>query len=105
MRNCAKTEIAEGVRHAHGDAVTPEWVFRGGEVPPHDSGDFELSGPERQPKGKRASRLCPEVWAPLFGLPRVLADAQLLWPKIQRQWLSAYERSGCPDLAEPRSEE
>ena len=37
----------------------------------------------------RLTRLRPQVWFALFGLPRILADAELLRTKVQR--LSAHE--------------
>src|ERR1700724_1328321 len=46
------------------------------------------------------SRLCQKVRPAMLGLSRSLADAQLLWPEVQRQRLSADERSGRSDLAE-----
>src|ERR1700730_939037 len=45
--------------------------------------------------------LRPQIRTALFGVPRIMAHAELLWTKIQRQRLSADERSGCSDLAKP----
>ena len=44
-----------------------------------------------QPTRKRAAGLCPKIRFALLGLPRVLADAELLWTEVQRQRLSAHE--------------
>jgi hypothetical protein len=37
----------------------------------------------RQPASERLARFRQKVWASLLSVPRVLADAQLLWPKVQ----------------------
>ena len=44
--------------------------------------------------GERVTRFCEKVRDALLLLPRSVADAQSLWPAIQRQWLSDGERSG-----------
>jgi hypothetical protein len=37
-----------------------------------------------QPVRECIAGLCQKVWPALLGLPRVLADAELLWTKVQR---------------------
>jgi hypothetical protein len=81
----------QGVRHAYGDKVSPLWegavraTFSGG-----DSG-CDLLTPKRQSKRECPSGICPKVWFALFGLPRIMADAELFWPEIQGQRLSTHE--------------
>jgi hypothetical protein len=81
----------QGVWHAYGDKVSSFWecavqaTFSGG-----DSGSHLLS-PNWQPNRECPSGICPKVWFALFGLSRILADAELFWPEIQRQRLSTHE--------------
>jgi hypothetical protein len=56
-------------------------------------------GAERQSIGQCSSRLRPQVRTSLFRLPRILAHAELLRPKIQRQRVPVDERQGFADLA------
>ncbi len=73
--------------------------LRWGRQLPHRSSGSRVPDPERQPKRECPAGVRPEIRAPLFRLPRIVAHAELLRPEIQRQWLPVNERSGCPDLA------
>ena len=65
----------------------------------HRSSGSRVPDPERQPKRECPAGVRPEIRAPLFRLPRILAHAELFRPEIQRQWLPVNERPGRPDLA------
>jgi hypothetical protein len=54
----------------------------------------------RVSQSQRATGFRPQVWTSLLGLPRSMADAELLRAEVQRQRLPAYERSGFSNLAE-----
>src|ERR1700684_3187366 len=95
-----KTELL-GVRHAYGDEVSPLWYGAVGKTFPAGGSDSDFRDPKRQPKSGCPASVCSGVWPAVLSLSEVLADAQLLWPEIQRQRLPAHERQRRPDLAEP----
>jgi hypothetical protein len=81
----------QGVRHASGDEVSPLWESAVWAPFPGGGSGSDLLSPNWQPKRECPTGICPKVWAALFGLPRILADAELFWPEIQRQRLSTHE--------------
>src|SRR5271156_2428355 len=83
-------------------AVSSQSEAAVGEFFPRRCFGVSFSAPGCQPIRERHSGVRQEIWTPLLGLPRKLADAEFLRPEIQRQRLPAHERPGCSDLAESR---